>query len=163
MYHYFIALATILVTVSEDMMLGFYTLLFPNLLIDTDIADKKMTEIQQIVGSVFPAENERFNQYLCGLIYTLLQSEAKEQLLVYLQMNQTLTGNYHLKSKLHQTFSHETLQITEKPEKADLIITDWFEALHPSVPTLYFDPNQENESWIELVKSIQELAMKKKL
>ncbi|MDY4307395.1 hypothetical protein SNF32_08975 [Enterococcus mundtii] len=44
---------------------------------------------------------------MSNLIYNLLQSETNEKLLIYVQMNKTLTGNYHIQNRLRQVFDEK--------------------------------------------------------
>ncbi|STD22507.1 hypothetical protein [Enterococcus mundtii] len=99
--------------------------------------------------------------YLSSLIYNLLQSETNEKLLIYVQMNKTLTGNYHIQNRLRQVFDEKMIRLTENPEQADLIVTDWFDKFHQTSKIFYLDPSKEKDLWVDLVTKIQQLYVNK--
>ncbi|EMF0617479.1 ribonuclease P protein component, partial [Enterococcus hirae] len=61
---------------------------------------------------------------------------------------------------LKNIFNHQFLQITENPEEADLIVTDWFDTQQQTADIFYLDPEREDELWLHLFHLIQRLHQK---
>ncbi|MDY4307394.1 hypothetical protein SNF32_08970 [Enterococcus mundtii] len=53
------------------------------------------------------------------------------------------------------------IRLTENPEQADLIVTDWFDKFHQTSKIFYLDPSKEKDLWVDLVTKIQQLYVNK--
>ncbi|MBO0481471.1 helix-turn-helix domain-containing protein [Candidatus Enterococcus courvalinii] len=162
-YHYFITLALTLVSLLGDSIIEFHTLYFPVVTESLSTDDVQFQSILKEISALCPTRlrSAHVIHYLSSLIYQLVRSETDTQLLIHLKMTKTLTGNYHLKNRLEKLFNHETILLTFSPEKADLIVTDWFEAAQKTTPSFYWDLTNEEISWQKLVLFIQTLYDKK--
>lgn len=158
-YHYFITMLTTIILLFKEQFDDLYALYFPNINVPIGETDKTLEKIQEIIGTVFTDHPRKvlLIKHLSPLIYTFLVSEEKKELTVYLQMNKAISGNYPISNRLKQIFNDQFLQITEKPEHADLIITDWFEPQQQTAEIFYFDPTKEHELWQNLLHLIQQL------
>ncbi|GEK37455.1 helix-turn-helix domain-containing protein [Enterococcus thailandicus] len=162
-YHYFITLAFTFVSLLGESIIEFHTLYFPTVTETVSADDSQVQLILTEINALCPAKLRSVHvaHYLGSLIYQLIRSETDTQLLIHLKMTKTLTGNYHLKNRLEKLFNHETVLLTFSPEKADLIVTDWFEAAQQAIPSFYWNLTNEEVSWQKLVLLIQTLYDKK--
>ncbi|MEY8445852.1 helix-turn-helix domain-containing protein [Enterococcus ratti] len=158
-YHYLIMMLTAFILLFEEKYEYFYALYFPNINSIIDGEDQQWEKIQEIIDTAFlnyPNKQLLINP-LSRLIYTLLKTEEKKELVVHIQMNKMASGNYHIRNRLKNIFNDQFLHITENPEQADLIITDCFDSQQQTAEIFYLDPNRENELWLHLLHLIQRL------
>lgn len=158
-YHYLIMMLAAFILLFEEKVDHFYTLYFPNNNLKKKEPDSQVEEIQALIASIFSDHpmKKLLCQHLSQLIDTLLLSEEKKVLAVHLQIQQTISGNYHIENRLKRIFNDQFLQITENPEHADLVITDGFDSQQHAAEIFYFDLNRENDLWINFLHFIQKL------
>nr|WP_242543342.1 hypothetical protein [Enterococcus sp. DIV1094] len=162
-YNYYLMLSLVSILMLGHTTPFFYSLHFPKSALEIDESNQQIQQIKQIISEVFHdhPKNALIVYYLSGLVYNLLQSETNEKLLIYVQMNKTLTGNYYIQNRLRQVFDEKMIRLTENPEQADLIVTDWFDKFHQTSKIFYLDPNKEKDLWVDLVTKIQQLYVNK--
>ncbi|OTP11432.1 hypothetical protein A5844_001567, partial [Enterococcus sp. 10A9_DIV0425] len=162
-YNYYLMLSLIYILLLGKSAPFFYSLHYPKGAHEIDEGNLHIKKIKQIVNEIFIDHPKKtlIVYYISSLIYNLLQSESTENLTIYIQMNKTLTGNYHIQNRLQQLFDERMIRLTENPEQADLIITDWFDDSYQNGKIFYLDPSREKEQWVDLVTMIQKLYLRK--
>lgn len=162
-YNYYLMLSLVSILMLGNTTPFFYSLHFPKSALEVDESNEQIQLIKHIISEVFHDHPKKslIIYYLSSLIYNLLQSETNEKLLIYVQMNKTLTGNYHIQNRLRQVFDEKMIRLTENPEQADLIVTDWFDKFHQTSKIFYLDPSKEKDLWVDLVTKIQQLYVNK--
>ncbi len=160
-YGYFITMMTSLLLLLEKNIEDFQTLFFPEKTLDRTMDDAQMTKINALVDCVYlhSPHKKMICLKLSQLIHALFQAEEKKELVIHFQVDKPLTGNYYIKKRLTNLFNEQFLQITESPEKADLIVTDGFEVQQSDVDIFYLDPDYGNEWWSSLIKAIQKRSL----
>ena len=162
-YNYYLMLSLVSILMLGNTTPFFYSLHFPKSALEVDESNEQIQLIKHIISEVFHDHPKKslIIYYLSSLIYNLLQSETNEKLLIYVQMNKTLTGNYHIQNRLRQLFDEKMIRLTENPEQADLIVTDWFDKFHQTSKIFYLDPSKEKDLWVDIVTKIQQLYVNK--
>ncbi|HGF7175377.1 helix-turn-helix domain-containing protein [Enterococcus hirae] len=161
-YHYLIMMLTTFIFLFQEKIDYFHALYYPSENMKIDASDQRLKKIQMIIADTFTSQPSQnlLHEHLSRLIYTLLKSEENKKLAIHLQISKVFSGNYHIEKLLKNIFNHQFLQITENPEEADLIVTDWFDTQQQTADIFYLDPEREDELWLHLFHLIQRLHQK---
>lgn len=108
--------------------------------------------------SVDTVDQETFT-YLLYVIYEM--NSTTEPIFIYVMNTSNIVNAAYIKTVISKFFNPDSIYFCDKPEQADLIISNAYEGLHTSVENFYFENIYNQETWKGLIEFISKVIFEK--
>ncbi|PTO37875.1 M protein trans-acting positive regulator, partial [Enterococcus mundtii] len=159
LFNYYITLFNTFYFLVGDVLDCFNDLFVPSWSFHSDVKNEYMSIIETNLSSL--ALNEKHKNYLSNQLYTLLTSEMKSEVRIYLYLSKDFTASFFIENQLRHLFNEKQIMITDNYSLSDIVITDTLERSTANKKIFYLESLDNETRWKELLFLIQETYLDK--
>lgn len=152
-YIYYITIINTLYEMFGGTFPEFFKLSQSTYLANDHLETPKETPILKYIESLFTLREHA--KYVSHFLNSLLPSEKRPSVFIYLQMTNNFTAIYSANNRLGSLYNDTYICITNDYSQADIVITDTLERATHSKNVFYLDSIENMESWQSLNLLIQ--------
>lgn len=160
----YVRLYQLVLYISINKLLGksltpLLNLKFPQPIYSTNIQNKTMTKIKNIVEES-GSHDKYFIDSVVNFIFRLYDFPIIPQIYLYLEFSKDLTASNYIKNRIYSIYNKEHIIFIINSDEADIIITDTFDIEKDPQKTFYLNNIHDQKGWMALIVFIQSALSK---
>ncbi|OTP25225.1 helix-turn-helix domain-containing protein [Enterococcus mundtii] len=159
LFNYYLTLFNTFYFLVGDVLDCFTDLFIPSWSFQSHVKNEYMSIIEMNLSSL--TLNEKHKNYLSNQLYTLLTSEMKSEVNIYLYLSKDFTASFFIENQLRHLFNEKQIMITDNYSLSDIVITDTLERSTANKKIFYLESLDNETRWKELLFLIQETYLDK--